>query len=54
MSSGSIIHVALKKAKELGKGNAIVVIFPALAKDTSPHLDTQNNYGECSQKCLYV
>ncbi|MEA2004228.1 MAG: PLP-dependent cysteine synthase family protein [archaeon] len=28
MSSGAAMYVALKKAKELGKGNKIVVIFP--------------------------
>ena len=29
MSSGSIMHVALKKAKELGKGKTIVAILPS-------------------------
>ena len=28
MSAGSIMYVALKKAKELGKGNVIVAVLP--------------------------
>jgi len=28
MSSGAILYVALKKAKELGKGKTIVVVLP--------------------------
>jgi cysteine synthase A len=29
MSSGAIMHVALRKAKELGKGRTIVAILPS-------------------------
>jgi len=28
MSSGAVIYIALKKAKELGKGKTIVAILP--------------------------